>query len=255
MSDSPTASFGSYLRDTRVRRGLTLQEISDSTKISMTVLRALEDDRHDDVPGGIFARAFVKSYAVELGLEPSATVDQFLKASEKGRLSARPHTFDPEFGLARGSPALSSQLVLGFLAAGVAIVLAFGIVSYRSDDVPDAGAAQPTAAERSEATVMSTGPTVELPGRATGSLMLAVHPTGPCWVSLTVDGERVFSRVLQPGEREVHVAEVEFGIVVGDTTTFDFSINDRHGQLPEELGQTTVTINRTNYREFLAPGP
>ena len=62
------ASFGENLRRERELRGVDLRDIADATKISVRFLQALEQDRVDVLPGGIFPRAFVRQYAKELGL-------------------------------------------------------------------------------------------------------------------------------------------------------------------------------------------
>ena len=62
----------------RERRGITLRQIANATKISVGVLDALERNDISRLPGGIFGRAFVRSYAVEVGLDPEATIQDFM---------------------------------------------------------------------------------------------------------------------------------------------------------------------------------
>src|SRR3954447_20044426 len=70
--------FGGKLRQARERRGISLRQIAASTKISAAALEALERNDISKLPGGIFSRAFVRSYAVEVGLDPDDTVREFL---------------------------------------------------------------------------------------------------------------------------------------------------------------------------------
>src|SRR3982751_1190430 len=70
--------FGGKLRLERERRGIPLRQIAASTKISVAALEALERNDVSKLPGGIFSRAFVRSYAVEVGLDPDETVREFL---------------------------------------------------------------------------------------------------------------------------------------------------------------------------------
>ena len=70
--------FGGKLRLARERRGIPLRQIAATTKISVAALEALERNDTSKLPGGIFSRAFVRSYAVEIGLDPDDTVRQFL---------------------------------------------------------------------------------------------------------------------------------------------------------------------------------
>ena len=71
--------FGGKLRQARERRGISLRQIASSTKIAAAALDALEKNDISKLPGGIFSRAFVRSYAVEVGLDPDETVKEFLE--------------------------------------------------------------------------------------------------------------------------------------------------------------------------------
>ena len=60
--------IGEYLRRERELRGITLEEISEGTKISKRLLEYMETGRWDDLPGEVFARGFLKSYAEFIGI-------------------------------------------------------------------------------------------------------------------------------------------------------------------------------------------
>jgi hypothetical protein len=70
-------SFGTWLRRERERRGATLKTISDQTKVSVPLLQGLEADDLSRWPTGIFRRAFVRSYATAIGLEPEDVIGRF----------------------------------------------------------------------------------------------------------------------------------------------------------------------------------
>ena len=69
-------SIGETLRRERVKRNLDLDRISNELKISSRLLEAIEAERFDKLPGGVFVKSFVRQYArlleldEELGLEP-----------------------------------------------------------------------------------------------------------------------------------------------------------------------------------------
>ncbi len=71
--------FGTRLREARERKGVSLRHIADATRISVSFLESLERNDISRLPGGIFSRAFVRSYAIEVGLDPEATVDDFIR--------------------------------------------------------------------------------------------------------------------------------------------------------------------------------
>jgi cytoskeleton protein RodZ len=74
-------SFGEKLRREREKRSITLDQISESTKIGTRMLQALEEDRFSQLPGGIFNKGFVRAYARHLGLDEDQTVADYLQAS------------------------------------------------------------------------------------------------------------------------------------------------------------------------------
>jgi cytoskeletal protein RodZ len=80
MADERQVDFGTFLRQAREQRGLSLQQLALTTKISARVLEALERNDPSKLPGGIFSRSFVRAYAREVGLDPDAAVAGFVSA-------------------------------------------------------------------------------------------------------------------------------------------------------------------------------
>ena len=258
MSDQEARpdDFGKYLREAREAGGVSLRELSATTKISMTVLQALEANNVAQVPGGIFGRSFVRAYAEEVGLDPETTVTAFLEtlpvksSREPARGSVSHETVE---GV--GNEQVSALAVRLAVISVVIIALIFFFVT-RGGETPEVveSAEAPHMAERiptepppPSSESLAGSPALE------GPLTMEIHPTGECWVSLTVDGERVVSRVFQAGDREVYEAREGVVLNVGDAGAFAFSINQQPGRALGETGDTiTVEIDRTNYRSFVA---
>jgi cytoskeleton protein RodZ len=74
-------SFGEKLKQEREKRKITLEEISSSTKIGTRMLQALEEDRFNQLPGGIFNKGFVRAYSRFVGLDEDQIVADYLEAS------------------------------------------------------------------------------------------------------------------------------------------------------------------------------
>src|SRR5262249_34358666 len=97
---------------------IALHDIAEATKISVRFLQALEQDRIDLLPGGIFRRAFVRQYARYVGLDPEKLVAEFLYAHggeeppEGGQPAVR----------RRGSPPWGA-LSIAAIAIGAGVVL------------------------------------------------------------------------------------------------------------------------------------
>lgn len=69
--------FGSTLRRQRERQNITLKMLEARTKISVSLLSALEKGDCSRWPAGIYSRSWVRAYAQAVGLDPEATVTQF----------------------------------------------------------------------------------------------------------------------------------------------------------------------------------
>jgi transcriptional regulator with XRE-family HTH domain len=133
-----TTTLGAYLRAEREHRDLTLKTISESTKVSLPLLEGLESDDISRWPGGIFRRAFVRSYAEAVGLDPDDVFRRFerqykpavpeVAGVDAGHPPAEIVALAQATGVYRSSGAvLSRARYLGTAAdMAVALVLAFG---------------------------------------------------------------------------------------------------------------------------------
>jgi cytoskeleton protein RodZ len=78
VAANSAGGVGTTLREAREGRSLTLRQIATATKIPIHALEALELNDISHLPGGIFTRAFVRSYAGQVGLDPEKTVQEFI---------------------------------------------------------------------------------------------------------------------------------------------------------------------------------
>jgi cytoskeleton protein RodZ len=94
MPEDATRDFGAYLREARERAGITLRAIANNTKISVPTLEALERNDVARLPGGIFIRAFVRSYAKEVGLDPEDAVRRFVSRFPDAAVEESPAAYE-----------------------------------------------------------------------------------------------------------------------------------------------------------------
>jgi cytoskeleton protein RodZ len=173
-------SFGEKLKLEREKRAITLEQISAATKIGTRMLEALEQEKFNRLPGGIFNKGFVRAYARCLGLDEDQAVADYLEASgEAAALRLEPGRTEPEFHGRLAEPEetrLPHQLPWGLLAA-ILLVIAVGlsIWSYRKREQrahPDAPHSM--AAPRKSAPPASAVPSLtSLPAGASGKPLAA----------------------------------------------------------------------------------
>ncbi len=77
MKDTETLSLGSTLRDSRQKQGLALKEVAERTKIRLTYLQAIENDRFDLFPGEAYLCGFLRIYANLLDLDVGTILEKY----------------------------------------------------------------------------------------------------------------------------------------------------------------------------------
>lgn len=118
---------GKKLREARTRRKLTLQEVEAATKIRARYLQAIENEDWDQLPGDTYARAFIRTYGVLLGLDG----DRLAEEQRRGRGAARPGERLPRVDprprpvtrRRRPSRRVPSGLIAAFVTALVVVAL------------------------------------------------------------------------------------------------------------------------------------
>ncbi|MFD1456047.1 helix-turn-helix domain-containing protein [Levilactobacillus lanxiensis] len=77
MSDNSKITLGKTLRDARIAKGYTLDDLQQTTKIQKRYLIAIEDQNFDELPGDFYVRAFIKQYADMVDLDGAELLKQF----------------------------------------------------------------------------------------------------------------------------------------------------------------------------------
>lgn len=73
-------SIGETLRDARIAKGYTLDDLQQTTKIQKRYLIAIEDGNFADLPGDFYVRAFIKQYADTVGLDGNELLESYSDA-------------------------------------------------------------------------------------------------------------------------------------------------------------------------------
>jgi len=123
--------FGKYLRSEREMRGIPLEEIAESTKIQKRFLEALETNDYEALPGEVFVRGFVHSYAKAIGADIEEILTKFDETvghKRKGEIE--------KGELGKNQAYLRNRKTYRFISV-IAIVLIFGGVGFGVSKVFD----------------------------------------------------------------------------------------------------------------------
>lgn len=243
------ASFGETLRRERELRGVSLREIADATKISVRFLQALETDRLEVLPGGVFRRAFVRQYAKHLGLDPERLVAEFVYA----------HPEQEESQHATSRPRDGANPGTLFLIAAFGVAAALSLWKAAPDSEQRAASAPPLAAPRAEPAAQPPTllPVVAPKPPAQEGLVLTLQASQTCWVEARVDGQTVLSRVLQEGQVETLEAQTEIVLSLGNAGGIRFTVNDLQGLPLGKSGEVkrNIVITRQSLPSLVEESP
>lgn len=110
--------IGAMLYEARTERGLSLEELSEKTRIRVEYLKAVEEGSPEKVPGEAYFRAFVRTYAREMGLDPDALLAQYeMRTATETQITERP-------SLRERRAAARRRRRMRFLAAAIVLAAA-----------------------------------------------------------------------------------------------------------------------------------
>jgi cytoskeleton protein RodZ len=249
-------SFGSWLRQQREIRNITLREISDNTKIGLRYLEALEEDRFEVLPAPIFAKGFLREYAKYVGLDPDEVVNFYLTAEQRHRAERggddvsgvlpipNPGRVPPARGLPLGWLLIAAAALLALLlVAALVWALRRGRGAERLD---------PAAETTAEATPMAPVPMAPAPGPPPpappqqapagphGPLVVTLSFTAECWVEAVVDRDRHISELRVQGESMRIEGRESVVLTLGNAGAVRGEVNGR----PLRLGATPGQVVR-----------
>ncbi|HQZ98208.1 MAG TPA: helix-turn-helix domain-containing protein [Pyrinomonadaceae bacterium] len=197
-------SLGEKLREAREERGFTIADVAEQTRISSLYLESIENDDYRILPGGIFNKGFVKSYAKFVGINEaealqdySALLAQTSSAEDEGDLKVyRPEVLTDDRSTSSMVPTvILAAVILGIMTAGILF-----LVSYlrQPADVPAANTtAQSNNSNSAEPTPETTPASTGVPEMATVKVEFKAL-SEPVALTSTNDG-KVASSVVTPG--------------------------------------------------------
>ncbi|MBV7257472.1 DUF4115 domain-containing protein [Pacificimonas sp. WHA3] len=215
LERAPESHIGTQLQSARLDQGRELSDIAAQTRVPLRHLTAIEERRHDDLPALPYTLGFVKNYARAVGMDPDAASAQF--RSENTAIPREPRvTVLSPIDERRAPP--RSAVWLGILL--IALVVLIGL-AYTSgwfggeNNVPDVAddpleVSEPVVTVREPELVEAAPDAADdaaSPAEAalpTGQIVISVdaNVSDGAWmrVSDRESGEKLFERVLAPGE-------------------------------------------------------
>ncbi|MFH0762712.1 MAG: helix-turn-helix domain-containing protein [Candidatus Omnitrophota bacterium] len=234
------------LKQLRLEKGVSLEEIQKKTKIHPNILRAIEGDAITDL-SPVYLKSFLKIYCKFLevdyreylddyqgvgGSQESRQEEPWIKEAPQPMPGSRSFlkeacvkikSLRPNKRISRAGIIVLAGvfLLLGLFRLGKALFS-------RSENRASAPSVKAAAAKTEEA------PKKPKPAsQASSEISLGIRAKDNCWVSLKVDGRTVFQRVLVKGRFESWKAKKKMQLSLGNAGAVDLEVN---GQLFSNLG-------------------
>jgi cytoskeleton protein RodZ len=240
-------SFGTRLKREREQRKITLDDIAVSTKIATRFLVAIEEDRFDRLPGGIFNKGFVRAYARHLGMDENQAIVDFVAATEPSLPEPQPQDTPVLAALAERVPDTKKKsrgddgfpwgifaIVLLILACGFAV---WGFHSREKTANPSvilhpdkidapASDAQKGAAPGSRQGATPTAAPAQ-PAVHAGLFQVLIKAREDSWVAITADGKQIVQDTLVAPAEQAIEARNQIVIKTGNVGALDISFNGK----------------------------
>jgi len=271
-------TVGKYLKRERELRNISLKEISTSTKIRESLLRAIEEDRYDLLPSPVFVKGFLIAYGKYIGLDPSDVVLRYesdLKEldgyEEKGPLPPRRKEWNRGF-------------VLGMIVLIVGVIIILNLRREPKDQgehAPTRVEETPLAQEESPAPpVVPKGEDIARPVEETISveeaplaetmspqgetggenLILQIKAVEDTWIAFQVDSDFPREITLKAGETFSQRADEQIKLKIGNAGGVNLIFNGEPlGSLGDPGRIVRLSLTKSGYEfktrdEFDAPG-
>ncbi len=281
------ATLGEDLKRLREERAVSLEEIAGQTKISLRLLKALEDDRHDLLPEPFFIKGVLRAYVKSVGgdeaeflrryveekaaREPALPESEAKKAKSKPREDGRAETKDLRIRIQEAAPRrvpaerprrsgrgkrIRVLLALIIVLAAAAVLVVFYIKT-RPRPLPRITT---TGTESVPAPTMPpvSSASAEIPAGAleAGPLILEFRFLADTWIHVAADGRIVLQGIQPSGGTARCQAENLFVIQTGNAGGFTYTLNGRPGKRlgPSGAVRIDVRIDRDNAGTFLGQG-
>lgn len=261
-------SPGEYLKREREQRAVSLEDISNTTKIRVGLLTAIERNDFDDLPATPFVKGFIQAYCRYLGLDVQDAMlryEAYIRSIAENETSALKQTPADKIRKLE-PPALYHPLLIIAIVVVSLLVIAGGVYTIiskkQTSPAPDSSSdkdlrGQPysqinhSPGEHSKNKVEAKKEEPSLPikpeGQAgitlnssvpktsVGPLTLVIEAAKPTWVKAEIDGQNPFEVSLKEGEKIKWNAKESFFVLIGNAGGVNAIFNGESlGRLGEE---------------------
>ena len=244
--------IGEELKRERELRGISLEEISNITKINIRFLEALEEDRFDALPGKFFFKGIARAYAKSVGLDEDYVLNKYYEASF---FQDQPQV--TEHKKAKTEPIISKSLrkkidsILLIIFVLIFLVFLYFILQ-KKESTPPPEQPQSSLSQKKDI-ILPPLPESHISEVEAKELHIDITFVEETWIQVYADGKLRINGLKFPGENERVKALKEIRIHLGNAGGISYSLNNKRGKRLGSSGVVLKNIRITleNYQEYL----
>lgn len=244
-------SLGQQLRRAREALGVSLRDVSEQTRITMRHLEAIEADEYKHLPGGIFNKSFIKSYARHVHFDEHRALELYARAvRERGEGTDEVLTSPQRSRVYTGDTTRSPLVTYALSAAivGILILMVYAGLHYyrRTEGQPSAAQTTPT-----PAAAQIPAQTTPTPAPVVQGFHVQVKSTRAFWLTSWQDEEKKKrGRFLKPDVPEEFEPASALNLHFDKTSADALQVTVNGQALRPPADATVWTITKDNYRQF-----
>jgi cytoskeletal protein RodZ len=234
-------TLGEKLRQARDERGISISEVAEQTRISPMYLELIENDDYKTLPGGIFNKGFVKSYAKYVGIDEQEALQDYAKivAGNEEQVEHSQKVYRPEVLTDdRTSSSLIPTVIFAVIILGLMTWGILALVNYIQENQGKPTAANTNTNTNSNSAASQAPVTANAP--AMGSIKVEFKTTGEdIAFSANVDGKTSFPTATSAAPVVFEPKELlEFSYLRLKAAFARLTINGKEIPLPSEATDT-----------------
>src|SRR5215468_6534365 len=213
-------SLGTYLRELRSAKDVSLDEVTRATRVGRAHLEALEAEDLASLPAPVFVKGFIRAYCEFLQTDPAEALSRYRELTgDRSHAASAGHLDSRGAGLGRG-PVFVSVILLVVLGTALFILNSGRNSSSRATRAPVPSAAAPAAPP-------AATPVPRATAAPRGGQHLVAKAVEPTWIRVQIDGVRSVEELLPAGATREWSAEKRFVLTVGNAGGISLELNGR----------------------------
>ncbi|MET7856254.1 RodZ domain-containing protein [Streptomyces sp. NPDC005318] len=246
-------SIGRALQQARIAAGLTVEEVSSSTRVRIPIVHAIEEDDFSRCGGDVYARGHIRTLARAVSTDPEPLVSQY-DAEHGGRPAPTPAAPMFEAERIRSDPRRPNWTA-AMVAAIVAVIGFVGFTFFKGADdggattqvaegsTPDRSSPKPKPTKTADPKPAPSDSAIAAAPRDKVTVKLSAT-TGKSWISAKDhNGRQLFDGLLLQGQSKTFQDKERVDLVLGDAGAIELFVNGKKVEDKFQPGQ----VERLSY--------